>query len=339
MWKYSCGGPLTCGNTKTFLEDAFRDVRQQARPSGYTIDRYLRMQHLSISGMRRAKEHEMPLVQVPQHSLAMAQVRLPKKAMSTAAFTPPTNPQKIEAMDRGQAFDVGLPADGVQPLIDLSELMGISSATRLKNLPGKVAAQKRARGRGRGRGRGRPAAQSQIPGLDLGATGEPGPGGTGADGTGPGFDGPGHGRAHGPDGPDHTAKLSAGDAAQQWTRERAQVWRAAGSMSQQRSVAAVALACSLRDLSPQDAEQAAGEAWRTALLGRGLFFREDDPDRDQCVFMSLGCAGHAALAWALEPDGAYLRLSQTMGLKWIFGHDLATGHVKGLKVDLLVSAS
>lgn len=123
-WSFGC-----IGNTKTFLEDTFRDLRQQEPKSGVT-GRWVRMQHVLQSGSRRCKEHNLPLVELLPEDWR-ASTGLSKRRVTTAMFAAPTHRAKAaQAMEMGLPVDVGLPvtfkADGgtevVNPLIDLSLL-------------------------------------------------------------------------------------------------------------------------------------------------------------------------------------------------------------------------
>lgn len=111
----------TPANTKTWLEDVFRDVRQLLRGQGHTAERYLRMLNVLVSGMRRKEEHGFGLVKVQPAQINMAKGM--KRIMTTACFTPPSNPEKLEmAMEGNRPFDVGFPIGEAKPLIDLSLL-------------------------------------------------------------------------------------------------------------------------------------------------------------------------------------------------------------------------
>lgn len=131
-------------NTKTFLEDTFRDVREMLRRTGQTTSRYLRMYHALVSGVRRAKDHLLPIVELP--ASAFVDTKLRRTKMTDAVFTPPSNPQKGQAaMEQCRPFDVGVPihlADGLvlEPLIDLTQLMGsaVPQASKRSNPAGLV---------------------------------------------------------------------------------------------------------------------------------------------------------------------------------------------------------
>lgn len=114
-------------NTKIFLEDTFRDMRQMGKVAGQTSSRFLRMQHVITSGTRRSDDHTIPLVKLDQGDLGSVDVA--KRTISPAVFAPPTNPEKAKhSMESGRPFDVGVPhslPDGqvLEPMLDLSYLM------------------------------------------------------------------------------------------------------------------------------------------------------------------------------------------------------------------------
>ena len=123
-WSFGC-----VGNTKTFLEDTFRDVRQQAPKAGLT-GRWLRMQHVLQSSSRRNKENNLPLVELLPDDWR-GSTGLSKRRLTTAMFAAPTHRAKAaRAAEMGLPLDVGLPMsfrrdhgdEVVQPLIDLSQL-------------------------------------------------------------------------------------------------------------------------------------------------------------------------------------------------------------------------
>jgi len=117
-------------NTKVFLEDTFRDMRQQAKVAGQTSSRFLRMQHVLTSGTRRSVEHTIPIVQVDQSD--MGSVDVGKRTISQAVFAPPTNAEKAKhSLESGRPFDIGLPHEMpcgqlLEPMVDLSYLMASS---------------------------------------------------------------------------------------------------------------------------------------------------------------------------------------------------------------------
>ena len=132
-------------NTKTFLEDTFRDVRDMLKRSGQTTSRFLRQHHVLVSGLRRAKEHLLPIVELPDSAFVDGHCN--KAKITDAVFTPPSNPQKgALAMETGRPFDVGVPirlpnGQVLEPLIDLTQLLGssVAQASKRSNKAGAVA--------------------------------------------------------------------------------------------------------------------------------------------------------------------------------------------------------
>ena len=114
-------------NTKTFLEDTFRDMRQMGKVAGHTASRFLRMQHVLTSGSRRCKDHLIPLVQLSTKDLGSVDVV--KRSISHEVFAPPSNPEKAKhSLESGRPFDVGTPftmpsGHVLEPMMDLSYLM------------------------------------------------------------------------------------------------------------------------------------------------------------------------------------------------------------------------
>jgi len=131
-------------NTKVFLEDTFRDVRDMLKRTGQTTSRFLRQHHVIVSGLRRAKDHLLPIVNLPESAFVDTLLRRTK--ITDAVFTPPSNSQKGSvAIEQGRPFDVGLPmhlpnGHVLEPLIDLTQLMGSSvpQASKRSNKAGAV---------------------------------------------------------------------------------------------------------------------------------------------------------------------------------------------------------
>ena len=259
----------TPANTKTFIEDIFRDARLANRLTGYVADRFLRMQHVIMAGINRAHQFGIPVVEIaPMNSCAS--FNLPKGTLSEGVFVPLSSKAKATvALEHGSPYDVGVPQGNQKPLIDLQPLMGVNP---------KPNAQKNAKLKERrDQKRKRQAGSDSDNNVDA-QQAEPVK--------------------------DKELEAEAATCAPAAVKATKAEWKAAGNEANFRSIAAMkqvlALHAFMGASSADEAERRTQQCWMGVLLVKGCCYMYQDSTAKWHRFISLGFYGYAASCWLLS---------------------------------------